>query len=81
MWVFICDSFVFCELLISSDVIPCIQFQFEIRRVHNNSTKLKLDILDECNRLELIRHIEDPKLCDEIVKHVQELIKRTYPKQ
>lgn len=49
--------------------------------MHNNSTKLKPEILDECNRLELIRYIEDPNLCEEIVKQVKELIKRTYPKQ
>lgn len=40
-----------------------------------------MEHLDECNRLELIRHIEDPALCDQIVKQVQELIKRTYPNE
>lgn len=58
-----------------------ILFQFDIERVNKNSTRLKTEFLDECNRLELIRHIQDPKLCDDIVKQVQELIKRTYPKQ
>lgn len=56
-------------------------FQFDIERVNKNSSRLKTELLDDCNRLELIRHIKDPALCDEIVKQVQELIKRTYPKQ
>lgn len=49
--------------------------------MHSNSTRLKPEILAECNRLELVRHIQDPNLCDGIVKQVKELIKQAYPKQ
>lgn len=56
-------------------------FKFDVEKVNKNSTRLKTELLDECNRLELIRHIKDPSLCVEIIKQIQELIKQNYPKQ
>lgn len=56
-------------------------FQFDINKVNKASSRLNTGYLEECNRLELIRYIKDPILCDEVVKQTTELIKRTYPKE
>lgn len=38
-------------------------------------------MLDECNRLEICLQIEDPAKCPQLVKQVQEIVRRAFPKE
>lgn len=55
------------------------QFQFDLKSISRHSGRLAIQKLDECNRLEIIEHINDPVKCDELINRVQELIKAAYP--
>lgn len=56
-------------------------FQFDLKRVTNHSSRLKVDMLEECNRLEICAQIEDPAECPQLVKQVQEIVRQTFPKE
>lgn len=74
-------SFLLNFSMLQSQICCFTHLQLDIKRINKASTRLDPDHLDECNRLELIRHINDPILCKDIVKQVQELIKRAYAQE
>lgn len=55
--------------------------QFDVKAICSHSARLSTEQLDECNRLEIIEHINDPIKCDVLIKHLQELIKKAYPNE
>lgn len=42
---------------------------------------LNPDVLGKCNRLELLRHLDDPELRAGIVQQLRELVELEYSKQ
>ncbi|XP_013163297.1 PREDICTED: probable glutamate--tRNA ligase, mitochondrial [Papilio xuthus] len=54
--------------------------EFQIDRVSSHPSRLNPDLLEECNRLEIKRQLQDYKLSEKLVDNLQELIKTTYPK-
>lgn len=62
--------------------IICIHvFQFDLHRINHSSSKLNPELLDEFNRLEIIEHLNDPVKSEELIRNVQHLIEKTYPKE
>lgn len=54
-------------------------FQFDLKLVNTHSGRLAGEKLDECNRLEINKHIDDPIECEKLIVALQELIAKTYP--
>ncbi|XP_077283072.1 putative glutamate--tRNA ligase, mitochondrial [Arctopsyche grandis] len=63
---------------IISYTLPELVDQFNIDRVNAHSSKLNSDILTECNRLELIEQVKNPKTLDALIKDVQNLVNVQY---
>lgn len=42
---------------------------------------LNPDVLEQCNRIELLRHLDDPELRAGIVEQLRELVELEYAKQ
>lgn len=53
--------------------------QFNISLVRPFSGRLDSDHLNECNRLELNRQINDPEKCDQLIEQVQNIVRQHYP--
>lgn len=52
-----------------------------MRRITDHPNRLSPELLDDCNRLELAVQIRDPASCQLLVKQVQELVRKTFPKE
>lgn len=46
-----------------------------------NSSRLNPDLLDDCNRQELIQDISDPVASERLIREVIELVTKTYPEK
>ncbi|KAL0895318.1 hypothetical protein ABMA27_011462 [Loxostege sticticalis] len=55
--------------------------EFQIDRISSHPSRLNPDLLQECNRLELKRQLQDDQLSQTLVTKLQDLIKQTYPTQ
>ncbi|XP_055376705.1 probable glutamate--tRNA ligase, mitochondrial [Condylostylus longicornis] len=53
--------------------------QFEIKNVNSHPSKLNPTLLEDYNRLEIIRLMEDPATKNELVSDVREIILQKYP--
>lgn len=56
-------------------------FQFQIQKVSSHPSRLNPDLLEECNRLEIKRHLKDDDLNKALVSRVRRLITEKYPKE
>lgn len=54
-------------------------FQFDISKIKTYSGRLNPEMLDECNRLELIDQLKDPAQQEHLVKEAKELVRKTFP--
>lgn len=52
-----------------------------MKRITDHPSRLSPEKLDDCNRLELAAQIRDPARCQQLVKQVQELVRKTFPKE
>ncbi|XP_045453668.1 probable glutamate--tRNA ligase, mitochondrial [Melitaea cinxia] len=52
--------------------------EFHIEKISSHPSRLNPDLLEECNRLELRRHLEDEKLTKSLILNLQNLIKNKY---
>ncbi|CAH0722987.1 unnamed protein product, partial [Brenthis ino] len=55
--------------------------EFQINKISSHPSRLNTDLLEECNRLEIKRHLQDQKLLDSLIIKLQSLIKEKYPEQ
>ncbi|NWZ74028.1 SYEM protein, partial [Acrocephalus arundinaceus] len=55
--------------------------QFEVGRITTHSALLDLEALPEFNRIHLTRHIENPGLCQKLVRELQGLVELVYGDQ
>ncbi|XP_063837928.1 nondiscriminating glutamyl-tRNA synthetase EARS2, mitochondrial [Ostrinia nubilalis] len=55
--------------------------EFQIDRISSHPSRLNPDLLQECNRLEIRRQLQDDQLSQTLVAKLQDLIKHTYPSQ
>ncbi|XP_001352579.3 probable glutamate--tRNA ligase, mitochondrial [Drosophila pseudoobscura] len=53
--------------------------QFEMERVNAHPSRLSPELLDDLNRLEIGQRLAEPESRLELVKQVQELVKKAYP--
>lgn len=53
--------------------------KFDIGRINSNSSRLNPELLDDLNRLELVKKIENPAECKILIQKVRDLIKEKYP--
>lgn len=53
--------------------------QFDISKVNSHSGRLNPDLLEDFNRLEILRQLDNPKDCERLVAEVIQLVKKTYP--
>lgn len=53
--------------------------KFDINRINSNSSRLNPDLLNDLNRLDLARKIENPEQCQMLIQKVRALIKERYP--
>jgi glutamyl-tRNA synthetase len=53
--------------------------QFDPTRINTNSSRLNADLLAQFNRLELLKHLEDPEKCEQLIEKIRNLVKVTYP--
>lgn len=69
-------------MVIRSQAIKTLRlFQFDLKRIVDHPSRLSPELLDDCNRLELAAQIRDPARCQQLVKQVQELVRKTFPKE
>lgn len=61
--------------------IMVVLFQFDLKRIHTHSSRLSADLLEECNRLEIGVQMNDPVGRQQLVKQVQEIVRKTFPKE
>lgn len=61
--------------IIHTNLIP----QFDVSKINVNSSRLNPDLLDDCNRQELIQDISDPVASERLVLEVIDLVTNTYP--
>ncbi|CAH2099456.1 unnamed protein product [Euphydryas editha] len=52
--------------------------EFQIDKITSHPSRLNPDLLEECNRLELKRHLKDDKLTKSLIINLQNLIKNKY---
>lgn len=55
--------------------------QFDVSVINSHPSKLNPDLLDQCNRLEIIRQLNDPKGYQKLVSEVINLVKQKYGKK
>lgn len=55
--------------------------QFDVSKINVNSSRLNPDLLDDCNRQELIQDISDPVASERLIREVIELVTKTYPEK
>lgn len=53
--------------------------QFDINKINVNSSRLNPDLLDECNRLEINKQLQDPQQVKELITEVKTLVIKEYP--
>lgn len=53
--------------------------KFDIKRINSNSSRLNPDLLDSLNQLELMKQIENPETCKELIKEVRAVVTERYP--
>lgn len=53
-------------------------FQFEVSRLNSHPSRLNPDLLNDFNRMEIKRRIDNNDTCDELVKEVSELVQSKY---
>lgn len=53
--------------------------KFDIKRINSNSSRLNPDLLDDLNKLQLSKRLDDPEKCKELIEKVREMIKLKYP--
>ncbi|XP_037963909.2 probable glutamate--tRNA ligase, mitochondrial [Plutella xylostella] len=53
--------------------------EFQVEKIQSHPSRLNSALLDECNRLEMKRQLQDPQLTSDLVKRVQELVTTIYP--
>lgn len=53
--------------------------QFDINKINVNSSRLNPELLDECNRLEINRQLQDPQQVNELIAEVKTLVIKEYP--
>jgi glutamyl-tRNA synthetase len=53
--------------------------KFDINRINSNSSRLNPELLDDLNRLELIKQLENPQKCEALIKTVRKSVKEKYP--
>lgn len=56
-------------------------FQFDITKVNKNPSRLQHADLEDCNKLEIQRHIDDPILLDQLVEKARQLIENSFPEK
>lgn len=52
--------------------------KFDVNRINTNSSRLNPDLLNELNRLELIKRLENPEECTSLIKNVREKVCNRY---
>ncbi|XP_072935555.1 nondiscriminating glutamyl-tRNA synthetase EARS2, mitochondrial [Epargyreus clarus] len=55
--------------------------EFQIDKVSSHPSRLNPDLLEECNRLEIKRQLQDEELTKTIVTKVQKLVTEKYPEE
>lgn len=71
-----------CSIQNYSNILSVSVFrQFDLKRINTHSSRLSADLLEECNRLEIDVQINDPVCAQEMVRRVQEIIRKTFPKE
>ncbi|CAG5053756.1 unnamed protein product [Parnassius apollo] len=55
--------------------------EFQVNKISSHPSRLNPDLLQECNRLEIKRRLQDDKLAEELINNLQDLIKKTYPQE
>lgn len=53
--------------------------KFDITRINSNSSRLNPDLLDDLNKLQLGKCLEDPEKSKELIEKVRQMIKEKYP--
>lgn len=53
--------------------------QFDIRKINTHPSHLSPELLDECNRLELIEQMKHPENQAKLIDEVKELVKKSFP--
>lgn len=53
--------------------------QFNINRINVHSSRLNFQLLNDCNRSELLQQIEDPEKCEKLIVEVCTLVQSKYP--
>lgn len=56
-----------------------LQEMFDLKSLNLHPSGLNPELLDQFNRLEIERQVEDPVRCEELVERVRELITKAYP--
>lgn len=54
---------------------------FDLTQMHTTASRLQASEIDNCNRLEIQRHITDPTLCTELVHNVRDFIMKSKPNE
>ncbi|XP_034840954.1 nondiscriminating glutamyl-tRNA synthetase EARS2, mitochondrial [Maniola hyperantus] len=54
---------------------------FQLKKISSHPSRLNPDLLEECNRLEIKRHLKDENLTKALITNVQNLVTQTYPKE
>lgn len=58
-----------------------ISLQFQINKISSHPSRLNPDLLEECNRLEIKRQLNEENLTQSLINKLQTLIKDKYPKE
>lgn len=57
------------------------QIQFDIKKVNNRPSRLQHSELEDCNKLEIQRQLDDPILAEQLVEVARQLIKDSFPER
>lgn len=54
---------------------------FDLGKMGTAASRLQASEIDNCNRLEIQRHIKDPALCTDLVHRVRDFITKSKPNE
>lgn len=68
----------------SSESLDCFDMhnlteKFDVNRINSNSSRLNPDLLDQLNRLQLIKQLENPKSFKDLIEKVRQIVTAKYP--
>lgn len=62
-------------------IVTLFQIQFDIKKVNNRPSRLQHFELEDCNKLEIQRQLDDPILAEQLVEEARQLIKNAFPER